>query len=359
MSKSSSADPHWDQLREKVIGLGERSFRKSYYPQLLQQIQALEVERRKAEANEHKFRTLFEHISDGIVLVDIETRVLILGNQAIAQMTGYSQDELQGRAISDIVPMEETPWLREEFAKQVRGEIKIVRDVPVKRRDGSVFYADVNAAPVYLDGRRLYMGVVRDVTERRASESALENAYLDTVLALSRMMDARDAYTGTHSQNLAAWARAVAERLGCSQGEIRTIHWAALLHDIGKTGVPDEILRKPESLTAEEWRIMKRHPEIGAAIVAPIKQLNGVAEIIRTHHEKFDGSGYPDGLIGETIPLGGRILSVVDCYSAMTDERIYRSARTHAEAVAELRVCSGVAFDPQIVQIFLQMLGAG
>ena len=359
MPKPSDAEPDRNRLREKVIGLGERSFRKSYYPQLLQQLEALEIERRKAEANELKFRTLFEHISDGIVLVDIETRRFVMGNQAMAQMTGYSQTELQTLSVVDLVMTDDRPRIAEQFAKQVRGEIKIVRDVPIQRRDGTMFFADINAVSVELDGQHLYMGVVHDVTERRESESALENAYLDTVLALSRMMDARDAYTGTHSQNLAAWARAVAEKLGCTQKEIRTIHWAALLHDIGKTGVPDEILRKPGALTAEEWVVMKRHPEIGAAIVAPIKQLNGVADIIRAHHERFDGSGYPHGLSGEAIPLGGRILTVVDSYSAMTDARIYRHARTHVEAIAELKAWAGKQFDPQVVQVFLQVLGAG
>ena len=102
---------------------------------------------------------------------------------------------------------------------------------------------------------------------------------------------------------------------------------------------------------------MKRHPEIGAAIVAPIKQLNGVADIIRAHHERFDGSGYPHGLSGEAIPLGGRILTVVDSYSAMTDARIYRNARTHVEAIAELKAWAGKQFDPQVVQVFLRVLG--
>ncbi len=356
MNESSNDEARWDHLREKVIGLGERSFRKSYYPQLLQEIQALEAERRKAEANEHKFRTLFEHISDGILLIDIQDQTFYLGNRALAAMLGYSQDELHSLAIADLAPEADQSWIQQQFERQARGEIQIARDIPLRRRDGSVLYVDVNGARVNLDSRELFLGVLRDVTERREAESALERAYLDTVLALSRMMDARDAYTGTHSQNLSVWARAVAERLGCSPDEIRTIHWAALLHDIGKTGVPDEILRKPGPLNVGEWTAMKRHPEIGAAIVAPIKQFKGVSEIIRAHHEKFDGSGYPNALAGQAIPLGGRILAVVDAYGAMTDERTYRPARSQAEAVEELRVCAGSDFDPEIVEIFLQVL---
>ncbi|HNB52952.1 MAG TPA: GAF domain-containing protein, partial [Anaerolineales bacterium] len=132
----------------------------------------------------------------------------------------------------------------------------------------------------------------------------LEQSYLQTVFALARAMDARDAYTSDHSQRLSVWAEAIAQEMGCPPEQIRAIHWAALLHDIGKIGVPDEILRKPGPLTELEWTIMKKHPEDGAEIVAPVKRLAEVAPIIRAHQEKYDGSGYPHGLKGDQIPLG-------------------------------------------------------
>lgn len=353
---SNNQPPDWEQLRAKVIGLGERSFHKSYYPQLLQQIAALEAERAKAEENERKFRTLFEHISDGILLIDLTARTFYLGNQAFFSLVGYSSEECEQLVMDDLFPEEDVPWIEVQFLKQMRGEIKIIRDVPVIRKDGSQVYLDINSTAVNMEDRELTLFVLRDVTERRQADAALEKAYLDTVLALSRMMDARDAYTGNHSQNLAIWAKQVAERLGCSKDEIRTIHWAALLHDIGKIGVPDEILRKPASLTEPEWQVMRRHPEIGAEVIAPVKQLNGVAAIIRAHHERFDGLGYPDGLKGEEIPLGGRILTIVDAYGAITDDRVYRKSRTSQEAVEELKLCAEKQFDPRIIQVFLEVL---
>ena len=185
----------------------------------------------------------------------------------------------------------------------------------------------------------------------------LEDAYVQTVLALSRAMDARDTYTGDHSQRLAEWAVATARQLGCDEEEVEAIRWGAYLHDIGKIGVPDSILRKPGKLTDEEWEVVKRHPDIGAEIVAPVKKLARVVPIIRHHHERYDGSGYPDGLKGEEIPLGARILAVVDAYSAIVDERPYKPARTHEEAVAELRRCAGTHFDPRVVEAFLAVLG--
>ncbi len=191
---------------------------------------------------------------------------------------------------------------------------------------------------------------------RARAHEELEENYLQTVLALANAMDARDAYTGDHSQRLATWAQAVARALACSEEEVQRVYWGALLHDIGKIGVPDEILRKAGPLTDEEWELMKRHPELGAEIVAPVENLVDVAPIIRSHQEKYDGSGYPDGLRGEEIPLGARILAVVDAYGAMTDERVYRKARSPEDAVAELRRCAGTHFDPEIVEVFLDVL---
>ncbi len=185
---------------------------------------------------------------------------------------------------------------------------------------------------------------------------ALEEAYLEAALALAKAMDARDSYTGDHSERLVLWAEAVARELGCSEEEIEALRWAARLHDIGKIGVPDAILHKKGPLTEEEWAVMRRHPIIGAEIVGQIKKLAPAAAIVRHHHERYDGQGYPDGLKGEAIPLGARILAVVDAYGAIVDRRPYKDARPHEEAVAELRRGAGTQFDPRVVEAFLRVL---
>ena len=184
----------------------------------------------------------------------------------------------------------------------------------------------------------------------------LQDSYIEMVLTLGRALDARDSYTGGHSERLADWSEATGRLLGCRDDEAQDIRWGALLHDIGKIAVPDAILRKPSKLTEEEWQVMRQHPITGEEILRPIERLRGVAGILRHHHERWDGKGYPDGLIAERIPLGARILAVVDAYSAITDERPYKPARSHDEAIAELRRSAGSQFDVKVVDAFCKML---
>lgn len=184
----------------------------------------------------------------------------------------------------------------------------------------------------------------------------IEDVYMETVMALAKTLDARDAYTGEHSQKLAELAEATAREFHLSSEEIEVIRWAAVLHDIGKIGIPDSILKKPGPLNEEEWAVMKRHPEVGAEIISPLKRLGRVTPLIRYHQERFDGSGYPEGLLGDQIPLGARILTVIDAFGAMTSDRVYRKARSNEEAQAELQRCAGKHFDQRVVDVFCQLV---
>ncbi|HLJ61273.1 MAG TPA: diguanylate cyclase [bacterium] len=187
----------------------------------------------------------------------------------------------------------------------------------------------------------------------------LEQSYIEMVLALARAADARDNYTGDHSERIATRAVALARALGRTQAEVQDIHWGALLHDIGKLGVPDSILRKPGPLSEAEWQVMRQHPVIGAEILRPVDRMRNVAILVRHHQERWDGTGYPDGLRGEGIPLGARILAAVDAYSAITDDRAYDRGRTSDAAVAELLRCAGTQFDPRVVEVFCGMVLGG
>jgi len=184
----------------------------------------------------------------------------------------------------------------------------------------------------------------------------LEDTFEQTVIALANAIDIRDTYTSDHSQQIATWAAETARLLGCSSNEIDTIYWGGLLHDIGKIGIPDAILLKPTSLTEAEWEIIMQHPKLGAEMISPIKQLSHIAPIIEYSHERYDGSGYPKGVSKDEIPLGARIVSVVDSFAAMMDERPYKKPMTLSEAVDEIKGNSGKLYDPEVVSAFFKVL---
>jgi putative nucleotidyltransferase with HDIG domain len=177
------------------------------------------------------------------------------------------------------------------------------------------------------------------------------------VLVLAETLDLRDSGTALHSQTVGRYCEQIATHLGLDPQRTERIRLAGLLHDIGKIGVADEILRKPGGLTDAEWAEMRKHPELGARILTGAN-LGELAEWVLAHHERPDGRGYPSNLSGDAIPLEARILSVADAYEAMTSDRPYRRALPQETALEELRRGAGTQFDPQIVEAFLTLLGA-
>jgi HD-GYP domain-containing protein (c-di-GMP phosphodiesterase class II) len=184
----------------------------------------------------------------------------------------------------------------------------------------------------------------------------LRESFVQSVTALANAIDIRDTYTKAHSQEIANWAAKTARALGCTNNEIDEIYLGGLLHDIGKIGIPDAILQKPAKLDNEEWKVVKKHPTLGADLISPIRRLAGVSPMIENSHERFDGLGYPHGIKGEDIPLGARIISVVDSYSAMLDKRPYKQPYTFENIVRELKDNSGKMYDPRVVEVFLQLI---
>jgi HD-GYP domain-containing protein (c-di-GMP phosphodiesterase class II) len=196
--------------------------------------------------------------------------------------------------------------------------------------------------------------------ERRARiESAVElsAAYRGTALLLGDVVEADDAYTGSHSRGVVDLALSVSDSLALDPVARRNVEFAALLHDVGKISVPDEIINKPGALNDEEWAVIRRHTIEGEKM---LKRVGGVlaevGTIVRSSHEEFDGSGYPDGLVGEQIPIEARIVSCCDAYSAMTTTRSYRKAMSRDAAIAELHACSGTQFDPRVVDALVAVV---
>src|SRR6266542_2685231 len=187
-------------------------------------------------------------------------------------------------------------------------------------------------------------------------EERAQRIYRKTLASLSNALEAKDAVTSHHTEEVVRLAVAVAAELGLDLEAVRNVELGAVLHDIGKVRVPESILNKPGKLTEAEWAIMKTHPEVGEHILRPIQSLHAVLPIVRHHHERWDGAGYPDGLAARAIPLGARIVSVCDAYRAMTEDRPYRAALSAAEARRRLLEGAGSQFDSECVSALLTAL---
>ena len=202
-----------------------------------------------------------------------------------------------------------------------------------------------------LGGHRVTAGPASE-----GAETAEDAEQRDAVSALAVTLLERDRYTGEHSESVLAMVEKVAHGLGLDEDEVERIKAAALLHDIGKVAIPDAILNKPGPLTDEEWKLMKAHTVVGERILRAIPGLGGVARIVRHEHERWDGGGYPDGIAGEEIPVGSRIILACDAYHAMTSDRPYREGMSHAEAMQELTKGAGTQFDPAVVEVLVGLL---
>ena len=213
---------------------------------------------------------------------------------------------------------------------------------PPSYRDEQMLLGIADQALLALTNRRLYR--------------ELEDSFLATVKALANALEAKDEYTGDHAQALVGLSTDVAHRLGVSGAQLRDISLAAALHDVGKIGIPAEILNKPGPLTADEWSVMKLHPELGARIIEPVPALAGARELVLACHEHWDGSGYPLGLAGDGIPLGARVILACDAFHAMISNRVYRSALDMPDALAELERCAGSHFDPDVAYALIDTL---
>jgi putative two-component system response regulator len=197
---------------------------------------------------------------------------------------------------------------------------------------------------------------VRDQTEViRTVMGEINEAYEHTLAALIRALDAREKEVGSHSERVMNYSRLLAQAAGIEERGISILSKGALLHDIGKIGISDNILLKPGKLDEAEWELMRQHPTVGYEILSGIRYFSGAAELVLSHHERYDGKGYPNGVSGESIPISARIFTLVDTLDAMTSDRPYRKALGFEQVCAEVVRCSGAQFDPKLVELFLSI----
>ncbi len=251
-------------------------------------------------------------------------------------------------------------WLSGEITRPIRN----LRDAALQLAHGDfttrVAVTSRNEVGVLAESFNV-MGerIERAVEEIREAASTNRELFIGTVRMLANAIDAKDPYTRGHSERVAFYSTLLAKELGFSDAEIENVHLSGLIHDVGKIGIEDRILRKPAALTDDEYEIMKQHPTKGAQILEAVPKLKAIAGPGLQHHENFDGSGYPDGLKGEEIPLLGRMVSVADAFDAMTTDRPYSKAMTFDAAVARLQFLSGKKFDSQCVDAMARAVASG
>ncbi|MDO8589079.1 MAG: HD domain-containing phosphohydrolase [Armatimonadota bacterium] len=204
---------------------------------------------------------------------------------------------------------------------------------------------------------QLVLVVERNLDRRNAAATQLSmersQVLFSAIKALAAAIDAKSEYTATHSSRVTALCISVGKVMGLPGADMATLELAAQIHDIGNIGTPDEVLDKPGTLTDVEWVDILRHPDVGSSILSHVPALSHIASIVRHHHERYDGAGYPDGLSGDAIPMLSRIITIADAYEAMTADRPYRLAKSHEDTIRELRTNAGKQFDPTLLERFI------
>ncbi len=317
-------------------------------------------------ASEERYHSVIDALNDGVLIQTADGHAAAF-NKSAQQILGVSAQELAAasteRPAVYLIHEDGSTFHADELPTMLTlrsGESHTDVVIGVKRPDGSIRWISVNSAPLYRTGQAkpyAAVGSFTDITAHRRTLDELNAARLEDLKRLALVSEYRDDETNRHTERVAQTAELLALSLGLDRAFTWAIRRAAPLHDVGKVGIPDNILLKPGGLTTEEFEVMKTHTSIGGRILAEsdflILQLG--REIALTHHERWDGGGYPAGRQGEGIPIAGRIVAVADAFDAMTHPRPYKAPISIEDATAELRRCDGSQFDPRVVEAFMQL----
>lgn len=316
--------------------------------------------------SEDKFSKAFRISPDAIAITRLADGRIVEVNDGFIKLTGFSAEEAVGKnALSFNIWANLDESQRFLAAMQTVGEVSNMEGV-FKHKDGGVWIGLVSARIIEVNNESCIISIIRDITERKRAELELQRAHHDlaeaydaTIEGWSRVLDLRDKETEGHTQRVTEMTIRLARALSVSEEDIVHIRRGALLHDIGKMAIPDDILQKPGPLTDEEWKEMRQHPEFAYQMLYPIAYLRPALDIPYYHHEHWDGSGYPHGLKKENIPLAARIFTIVDVWDALLSNRPYRKGCTEESVLEYIKTHSGTYFDPSLVEAFLRLYEKG
>lgn len=320
----------------------------------------------------HEWTETLDAMPYGVMLTDRNFNIL-RANRYMAKLAGLSPKEVPSKKCYEIIHNSHGPLTRCPLLKATETRSSSMEEFYDKKRNK---YFMTSVTPFFDEesGETEYAHSIIDITELKLKEDKLskskdaffnmlkdiDTAYKDLqgvhnslIMAFSNTIDAKSRWTKGHSERVTEYAIMIAREMELNETEIKTLRTATLLHDIGKIGTYDAILDKPDSLTKEEYEMVKKHTIHGEEILRPIKGLEPILPVIRAHHERVDGKGYPDGLKGDKIPLLAKIVSVADTYDSMTADRPYRRSPGREYAISELKRCSGTQFDSDVVDAFL------
>jgi len=303
--------------------------------------------------SEERFRSVSETAQDAIIMLDNRGKIS-LWNPAAEHIFGYSRHEVMGRELSRfIIPKSSREKHRQGFAsfrETGQGEIigKTV-EVTALNRDGSEFPIELSISATKVRNMWYAVAIIRDITERKQAADRLQRSLEGTIQVIVSAVEARDPYTSGHQRRVAKLACVIAKEMRLDANRIEGVHWGAMIHDIGKIQLPAEILSKPTKLTKLEYNLIKEHVQVGYDILKDIEFPWPVADIVHQHHERMDGSGYPQGLDDGRICLEARIVAVSDVVEAMSSHRPYRPGLGIDKALAEIKRGRGKQYDPQAV----------
>ncbi len=329
--------------------------------QILQQQESMQIALAESEA---QFRLLAENSSDMISKHDTNG-VFLYVSPACRTILGYAPEDLIGTPITPLIHPEDASQLISLLASSTGEDITTTLNYRARRKNGEYVWLETTAR-LFFDKnsqQQEFQASSRDITERKQSQEALQQAHTDLQEAYDRTiegwvlaLDLRDRETEGHTKRVTEMTVKLARKLNCTEEELIHIRRGALLHDMGKMGIPDEILQKPGPLTDDEWIVMRRHPQYAYQMLAPINYLKQALIIPYYHHERWNGSGYPHKLKEKDIPLFARLFAVVDVWDALSSDRPYRKAMPLKEVVDYLQKESGNLFDPDIVNTFLPLI---
>ncbi len=318
------------------------------------------TEQKKIEEELKLQAELLDSVSDSIFLHDLEGNFLYV-NETACRFHGYSKEEFMKKKLQQVVTPERVNGLAEDFQMMLDNGQAIFESAHLLK-DGSVVPVEVHGRTLEYGGKEIVLAVIRDITERKQAEEKLRKSYAKlqktvegAIEAIGTIAETRDPYTAGHQRRVAKLAAAIAEEMNLPPKKVETIHVAGILHDIGKINVPAEILSKPSKLSDVEMNLVKTHPQVGREILKSLKLPWPICQIVLQHHERADGSGYPNGISGDNIDIEARILAVADVVEAMASHRPYRPSLGVDKALEEISKNTGIFYDPNVVSACLKV----